>query len=70
MVDEFDETGALGAVHRRDRARYQPLVELDVIFHDDRHPVAAGDKLLKGDEMAAITSVFSRQELAAVVIRE
>ena len=70
MVDELDETCALDAFHRGNRSRNQPLVELDVVFHDDGHPVAAGDKLLKREQMAAIASVFAGQKFAAVMVDE
>jgi hypothetical protein len=50
--------------------RNEGRVEIDVIFHDDRHRVAASNECLQRQEMAAVTAVFACKDRSAVVIVE
>jgi hypothetical protein len=70
MVDQLDEARARDSFECRERPRYKALIEVDIIFHDDRSGIATVDELRQRQNMTAVTAILACESLSTIVIDE
>jgi hypothetical protein len=70
MVDQLDEARARDSFECRERPRNKALIEVDIIFHDDRSGIATVDELRQRQNMTAVTAILACESLSTIVIDE